>query len=153
MGTYTATILWEKGPGEVFTDNRYSRGHVWSFDGGVSFRASSSPHVVPRFSDPAGVDPEEAFIASLSSCHMLSFLYVAAKAGVVVERYRDVAEGFMAKNEKGKLFVARVILRPEVRYGGSAPDREQIDALHHAAHEECFIANSVRTEVLCEPLA
>ena len=118
MASYTATILWERAPGEVFTDNRYGRGHSWSFDGGVTLRASSSPHVVPRFSDPAGVDPEEAFIASLSSCHMLTFLYLAAKRGLVVNRYEDVAEGRMEKNEKGRFWVSQVTLKPRIAWEG-----------------------------------
>lgn len=151
MASYTATILWERTPGEVFSDNRYSRGHTWSFDGGVSFRASSSPHVVPRFSDPSGVDPEEAFIASLSSCHMLTFLYLAAKRGLVINSYEDIAEGRMAKNENGRFWVSEVTLRPRIAWEGSAPDTETTSELHHLAHEECFIANSVRTDIRCEP--
>lgn len=151
---YTATVVWERAPGEAFTDNRYGRGHEWSFDGGVRFRASSSPHVVPRFSDPAGVDPEEAFVASLSSCHMLSFLYVAAKAGFVVDRYEDTATGEMDKTDAGQFWVARVTLRPHVTWEeGRAPDRDAEAHLHQRAHEECFIANSVRTDVRCEPAA
>jgi organic hydroperoxide reductase OsmC/OhrA len=152
MIAYTATILWERGAAEPFTDNRYSRGHSWSFDGGVSFRASSSPHVVPRYSDPSGVDPEEAFIASLSSCHMLTFLYLVAKRGFVVNRYEDTAEGVMAKSETGRIWVAKVVLRPKVAWEGSGPDAATVEELHHLAHDECFIANSVRTEVTCEPL-
>jgi organic hydroperoxide reductase OsmC/OhrA len=152
MSAYTATILWERGTAEPFTDNRYSRGHSWSFDGGVSFRASSSPHVVPRYSDPSGVDPEEAFIASLSSCHMLTFLYLVAKRGFVVNRYEDTAEGVMAKSETGRIWVAKVVLRPKVAWEGSGPDAATVEELHHLAHDECFIANSVRTEVTCEPL-
>jgi organic hydroperoxide reductase OsmC/OhrA len=151
MATYTATVVWERGPDEPFTDNRYGRGHSWSFDGGVSFRASSSPHVVPRYSDPAGVDPEEAFIASLSSCHMLTFLYLAAKHGLVVNRYHDTAEGVMAKNERGRMWVSKVTLRPRIDWEGDAPDAATSSELHHMAHEECFIANSVRTDVRCEP--
>ena len=151
MASYTATILWQRTPGEAFSDNRYSRGHTWSFDGGVSFRASSSPHVVPRFSDPSGVDPEEAFIASLSSCHMLTFLYLAAKRGLVINRYEDIAEGRMAKNENGRFWVSEVTLRPRIAWEGDAPDKETTSELHHLAHEECFIANSVRTDVRCEP--
>ena len=147
MSHYTATIHWQRGEAEPFTDNRYQRGHQWSFDGGVTLRASSSPHVVPRYSDPAGVDPEEAFIAALSSCHMLSFLYVAAKAGHLVDSYDDVAEGEMAKTD-GRVWVSTVTLRPAVVWDGTPVEE---DALHHAAHAECFIANSVRTEVRCEP--
>ncbi len=151
MATYTATVAWSRGADEPFKDNKYSRGHQWSFDGGVSFRASSSPHVVPRFSDPAGVDPEEAFIASLSSCHMLTFLYLAAKQGLVVDAYVDQAEGVMAKNAKGAQFVSVVTLRPRITWGSDVPDRTAIDELHHRAHEECYIANSVLTDVRCEP--
>ena len=152
MSNYTATIVWQRAQDEPFTDNRYGRGHQWSFDGGVSVRASSSPHVVPRFSDPSGIDPEEAFVASLSSCHMMTFLYLAAKRGLVVNRYEDVAEGSMTKNERGRLWVSLVILRPRIDWEGRAPEAELIEQLHHAAHEECFIANSVRTEVRCEPV-
>jgi len=151
MASYTATIVWERAPEEPFTDNRYGRGHSWSFDGGVSIRASSSPHVVPRYSDPSGVDPEEAFIASLSSCHMLTFLYLAAKRGLVVNRYQDIAEGVMSKNEAGRFWVSRVTLKPRIDWEGARPAASIIDELHHAAHDECFIANSVRTEVRCEP--
>jgi organic hydroperoxide reductase OsmC/OhrA len=151
MAHYTAKILWQRADGEVFTDNRYGRGHSWSFDGGVSFRASSSPHVVPGYSDPAGVDPEEAFIASLSSCHMLTFLYLAAKRGWVVNRYEDAAEGIMEKNASGRLWVSRVTLRPRIAWEGNVADRSRVEELHHLAHEECFIANSVRTDVRCEP--
>ena len=152
MSHYTATVVWQRSEGEVFTDNRYGRGHAWSFDGGVTVRASSSPHVVPRYSDPAGVDPEEAFIASLSSCHMLTFLYLAAKRGLVVNRYDDTAEGSMSKNAKGRVWVSQVILRPRIDWEGTAPGAEIIEELHYAAHEECFIANSVLTEVRCEPV-
>ena len=151
MPHYTATIQWHRQPTEPFSDNRYSRGHQWTFDGGVSIRASSSPHVVPRFSDPAGVDPEEAFIASLSSCHMLTFLYLAAKAGHVVDSYGDTAEGQMAKTAEGRVWVSAVTLRPKITWGGPAPDAQAVHALHRAAHDECFIANSVKTEVRCMP--
>jgi organic hydroperoxide reductase OsmC/OhrA len=147
MAHYTATVAWRRGADEPFTDNRYSRGHQWSFDGGVTFRASSSPHVVPRYSDPAGVDPEEAFIASLSACHMLTFLHLAAKAGQVVDSYDDTAEGAMTKTD-GRVWVSTVTLRPRVLWSGT---RAEELALHHAAHEECFIANSVKTDVRCEP--
>lgn len=151
MAAYTATVTWSRGPDEPFTDNRYSRGHQWSFDGGVSFRASASPHVVPRYSDPAGVDPEEALVASLSSCHMLTFLHLAAKEGLVADSYDDTAEGVMTKSAEGRIWVSRVTLRPLVVWGGPAPDDATLARLHHAAHEGCFIANSVKTEVLCEP--
>ncbi len=151
MATYTAVVKWERGANEPFTDNKYSRGHTWRFDGGVTVRASSSPHVVPRYSDPAGVDPEEAFIASLSSCHMLTFLYLAAKQGFIVESYEDTAEGKMGKTAAGRFFVSEVILKPRIRWGGLAPDPAALDHLHHQAHDECFIANSVKTDVRLEP--
>jgi organic hydroperoxide reductase OsmC/OhrA len=152
MASHGATVVWQRGVGEAFTDSRYGRGHTWSFDGGAQVRASSSPHVVPRFSDPAGVDPEEAYVASLSSCHMLTFLHLAAKAGLVVDRYEDTAEGVMEASGTGRLWIARVTLRPRITWGGAAPDGAAVDDLHHRAHEECFIANSVRTEVRCEPV-
>jgi organic hydroperoxide reductase OsmC/OhrA len=152
MHRYTATTTWSRGY-EAFTDLKYSRAHRWTFDGGVDIPASSSPlHVRIPFSDPAGVDPEEAFVASISSCHLLSFLYVAAKRGIVVERYVDDAEGVMDRNEAGRLAITRVVLRPRVTYA-TAPDSETEAALHHQAHEDCYIANSVRTEVLVEPVA
>ena len=152
MATHTATISWRRGENEPFSDNRYSRGHEWAFDGGARIRASSSPHVVPKFSDPAGVDPEEAFVASLASCHMLVFLYLAAKKGLVVESYTDEPEGKMGKNAKGKFYVSEVTLHPRIVWGGTAPDRELLDQLHHDAHEGCFIANSVLTDVRCKPV-
>jgi organic hydroperoxide reductase OsmC/OhrA len=151
MGNYIATVEWKRDATEVFTDNRYSRGHQWSFDGGVTFRASSSPHVVPRYSDPAGVDPEEAFVASLASCHMLTFLYVAAKKRFCVDHYIDIATGMMGKNANGRLFVEQVTLRPQIRFDGEKQPRiEELNAMHHAAHEECFIANSVVTQITVE---
>jgi organic hydroperoxide reductase OsmC/OhrA len=153
MSHYSATVSWRRN-GEVFTDNRYSRGHEWSFDGGVTLRASSSPHVVPRFSDPAGVDPEEAFVASLASCHMLSFLWLAAAKKYRVDSYIDEAQGTLAKNSKGKLAMVEVVLRPRIVFSGEEqPSPETLQELHHRAHEECFIANSVTTDVKCEPVA
>jgi organic hydroperoxide reductase OsmC/OhrA len=153
MSHYQAVVEWRR-DGARFTDNRYSRGHVWRFDGGVEVPASASPSVVPLpLSVAAAVDPEEAFVASLSSCHMLFFLSLAAKQGFVVDGYRDEAVGMMARSASGKLAMTRVTLHPAVNYGGDKrPSRAEEDALHHAAHEECFIANSVRTEVTCEPV-
>lgn len=153
MSEHFATIEWQRG-NQDFAGNRYSRAHRWSFDGGVDLAASSSPHVVPLpLSDEHAVDPEEAFVASLSSCHMLWFLGLACKRGYVVESYRDEAVGRMGKDERGRLAITEVILRPAVRFGGQkGPDAAQLDALHHAAHESCFIANSVRTDVRCEPV-
>jgi organic hydroperoxide reductase OsmC/OhrA len=152
MSHYTAVISWERG-GADFLGNKYSRRHLWSFDGGANVPGSSSPHVVPvPLSDPTAVDPEEAFVASLSSCHMLWFLSLAGKRGFSVDRYRDAAEGEMAKNAEGKLAMTVVTLKPEVAFDGTAPTRAELDALHHEAHERCFIANSVKTEVRCVPV-
>ena len=151
MAEHTATIRWAlPGNGEAFLKGRYSREHTWSFDGGVTVPASPAPSVIPvPFSNPAGVDPEEAYVAAIASCHMLSFLYVAMRAGVVVERYEDDAVGVMRKNERGAIWVGAVTLRPRIVYGGSnCPTPAEVDHLHHLAHEQCFIANSVKTEVL-----
>ncbi len=147
-----ATIAWQRDAAAAFTDNRYSRAHVWRFDGGAEVPASSSPHIVPLpMSDPAGVDPEEAFVASLASCHMLWFLSLAAEQGWRVDAYEDAASGVLGRNAQGKLAMTVVTLRPRVVFGGeSAPARDAIDALHHRAHEACFIANSVLTNVRCE---
>lgn len=148
MHRYTAAIHWERGD-QPFTDNRYSRAHVWRFDGGAEVRGSSSPlSVKVPLSDPAGVDPEEAFVASLSSCHMLWFLGLAAQVGFRVDRYVDAAEGVMDRNAEGKLAMTVVTLHPVVDFSGErVPSRQELEHLHHRAHEECFIANSVRTEV------
>jgi organic hydroperoxide reductase OsmC/OhrA len=152
MHEYTARLTWTRGD-QPFLDGRYSRRHLIAFDGGIELRASSSPHVVKLpFSDPQAVDPEELLVASLSSCHMLSFLFVAAGQKFCVDHYSDNASGIMEKNPSGKLFVSLVTLRPEVRFSGDRlPTPSDIERMHHLAHEECFIANSVRTEVRCEP--
>lgn len=167
--SFAATVVWEREHAD-FLDARYSRRHVWLFDGGSDIVASSSPHSVPiPYSDPAAVDPEEAFVASLSSCHMLWFLAIAAKRKFCVEHYIDHATGVMAKNALGKHFMSVVTLRPRVTFCDSprdapreapsgsqghshVPTREDIMQLHHEAHSECYIANSVRTEVRCEPV-
>ncbi|MCO4880852.1 OsmC family protein [Paraburkholderia caribensis] len=148
MAKHTALIEWS-GNGSKFTDNRYSRAHRWTFDGGAVVPASSSPHVVRvPFSDPAGVDPEEAYIAALSSCHMLWFLSIAAEQGYVVTSYRDEAEGTMAKNDEGKEVVTRVVLKPAVAFAGAKPPSDEALAhLHHLAHDACFLANSVKTVI------
>ncbi|WP_109481131.1 OsmC family protein [Paraburkholderia sp. C35] len=148
MAKHTALIEWN-GNGSKFTDNRYSRAHRWTFDGGAVVPASSSPHVVREpFSDPAGVDPEEAYVAALSSCHMLWFLSIAAEHGYAVSAYRDEAEGTMAKNDAGKEVVTRVVLKPAVAFTGEkAPDDEAFAHLHHLAHDACFLANSVKTVI------
>lgn len=154
MSEYRAIVEWQRN-GAVFSDNKYSRGHRWLFDGGIEVPASSSPHSVRLpFSVEDAVDPEEALVAALSSCHMLTFLYLAAKKKFVIESYRDNAVGFMEKNEQGRLAITRVTLRPEIVFVGEVkPTATDLVALHHAAHEECYIANSVKTEVRVEPVA
>jgi organic hydroperoxide reductase OsmC/OhrA len=149
---YRATIDWER-QGAKFTDSRYSRGHRWSFDGGVEVPASSSPgHVPLPYSVAAAVDPEEAFVASLSSCHMLCFLYLAAKRGHQVDSYHDEAVGLVGPDATGKPAVLEVTLRPSVVVAGTIEPAE-LEELHHAAHGDCFIANSVKTSIRCEPVA
>ena len=152
MSSYTATIRWSRaGETEDFTKGRYSRAHEWTFDGGVTVPASPSPHVVPRpWSDLEAVDPEEAFVASLSSCHMLFFVDFARRAGFVIDSYFDEAEGVLEKRDDGRMWMSKVTLRPRVSWGGDPPDDAAIADLHHKAHEACFIANSVTTEVKVE---
>lgn len=152
MSEYKTVVTWNRN-GAVFTDNRYSREHRWMFDGGIEVPASASPHVVPLpLSVQEAVDPEEAFVVSLSSCHMLAFLSIAAKAGFLVESYRDEAVGILAKDDSGKLAMTCVTLYPDVHFGGSKlPNWDEVVELHHKAHEECFIARSVKTDVRCEP--
>lgn len=151
MANHTATVVWTRPAEAKFTDNRYSRAHEWRFDGGVVVQASSSPSVVPLpLSKADAVDPEEAFIAALSSCHMLFFLFYAAKAGFVIDRYEDEAIGEMGKNAKGATAMAKLRLRPRITWVGNAPSAERLDELHHQAHESCFIANSVTTEIVIE---
>ncbi|MEO6065694.1 MAG: OsmC family protein [Lysobacterales bacterium] len=153
MSQHTCVVIWKR-EGASFLDNRYSRGHRWLFDGGVEVLASSSPEVIPPpMSVVAAVDPEEAFVASLSSCHMLWFLSIAAKRRFVVESYRDAAIGLMGKDTEGKMSMTHVTLRPEVHFAGEKqPSVDEITALHHEAHEQCYIARSVKTEVRCEPV-
>jgi len=148
---YTATVAWQRGDAK-FTDNRYSRAHEWSFDGGAVVPASSSPAVVPvPMSSAAAVDPEEAFVASLSACHMLFFLFHAAKKGFVIDRYEDAAAGTMGKNAEGRTAMLKVTLRPRVSWGGDRqPSAEELDAMHHQSHVDCYIANSVKCEVAVE---
>jgi organic hydroperoxide reductase OsmC/OhrA len=150
MSTYTATIAWERG-GAAFTDNKYSRAHKWIFDGGATVPASSSPAVVKvPLSDPAAVDPEEAFVASLSSCHMLWFLSLAARKGFTIDAYVDRAVGYLERNDEGRMAMTRVVLRPAITFSGSAPTADELRELHDRSHHECFIANSVKTVVSVE---
>jgi organic hydroperoxide reductase OsmC/OhrA len=152
MSLYTTDLLWQRGD-QPFTDRRYSRAHRIRFDGGLEISGSSSPQVVPvPLSDPAAADPEELFVAALSSCHMLWFLDIACRAGWTVDGYDDAAEGKMAKDAEGRLAMTRVVLRPAVAFAGDRrPDAAEVARLHHEAHERCFIANSVRSEVTVEP--
>ena len=148
---YRASVRWRRG-GASFTDQRFSRGHEWRFDGGVTVPASSSPLSVRLpWSVAEAVDPEEALVAALASCHMLTFLYLAAKQGFVVDDYSDDALGTMTKNERGKLWVSKVTLSPAITFSGDKrPTAQQLDQLHHLAHEECYIANSVKSEVVVQ---
>lgn len=152
MHTYEAVVTWDRG-GQNFLDNRYSRGHMWRFDGGAEVPASSSPLIVPvPMSVAANVDPEEAFVAAVSSCHMLFFLSIAAKGGFVIDRYDDRASGVMEKNAEGRIAMTRIALRPCIAFGGERrPTTEEIARMHHESHEKCFIANSIKTEVIVEP--
>lgn len=150
MATYTADLAWIVKEDDDFKTGRYSRGHSIRFDGGVSIPASASPHVVGKWADPAAVDPEEMLVAALSSCHMLTFLHIARLSGFEVTSYRDHAEGVMAEIEAGRQAVTQVRLRPIIEWNGDAPTAEQLSQLHEKAHEECYIANSVKTEVIVE---
>ncbi len=148
MEAHKAIIDWKRGDKE-FTYQTYSRDHDWTFEGGISVRASAAPDFL---GNADLVDPEEAFVAALSSCHMLTFLAVAAKKRFVVESYRDEAVGYLEKNSEGKLAMTRVVLRPEVRFGGDKlPAPDELEKIHDTAHHQCFIANSVTTEVSVEP--
>ena len=153
MSTYTAIVRWKRGTDDAFAQGRYTRAHEWAFDGGAVVPASASPHVVPKpYSDEAGVDPEEAFIASLSSCHMLFLLDFARRAGFEIDSYEDRAEGVMEKNAEGRIAITRVTLRPHIAWAGDKrPDDAAIADLHHKAHDACFIANSVTSKVTVEP--
>lgn len=148
---YSATVAWVRKADAKFTDNRYSRAHEWLFDGGTRVPASSSPKVVPPpLSAEAAVDPEEAFVASLSSCHMLFFLFHAAKKGFIVDRYEDHALGTMGKNAEGRVAMLKIALRPLITWNGPAPSAGDLEAIHHQSHLDCYIANSVKTDVVIE---
>ncbi|NQZ10845.1 MAG: OsmC family protein [Algicola sp.] len=153
MSTYFAEIKWQREQ-QNFLDDQYSRGHTWRFDGGVTVPASSSPHIVPvPMSVEANVDPEEAFVASLSSCHMLFFLSIAAKRRYVVDSYVDKAEGLMENDKDGDMAMTKVTLKPEVKFSGDRmPKPAQIDKMHHQAHDLCFLAKSVKSEIVVEAL-
>lgn len=160
MSQHHATVQWQH-DGSPFTQRRYSRRHLWQFDGGLSVPASSSPSVVPLpFSDPSAVDPEEAFVAALASCHMLWFLDLASRAGWSVAHYEDQASGTMGPDEQGRTVVREVLLRPVLQLSpppsaattpAQRPSQAELEALHHQAHEACFLAHSVRCTIRCEP--
>jgi organic hydroperoxide reductase OsmC/OhrA len=149
MHTYTAKVSWKSDAPETFTKNRYTRGHTWSFDGGITVPASSSPlSVRVPFSVEAAVDPEEALVASASSCHMLTFLWVAAKRGFIINAYEDNAVGEIDESGE-KQWVSKITLDPKIEWGGDIiPSTEEIAELHHAAHEGCYIANSIKSEIV-----
>ncbi len=153
MAEHTATIAWSRGSDD-FLDKRYHRAHTWQFDGGAVVTGSSSPHVVPLpYSDAAAVDPEEAYVAALSSCHILWFLDFACRAGWRVNSYTDAAVGTMGKNAQGQLVVTHVQLRPVTRFDAAhVPSAKELEVLHHQAHAACFLANSVRTQIDCAPV-
>ena len=148
---FTAELAWQRGA-QPFADQRYSRAHSWHFDGGLTVPASSSPLSVPvPMSDPAAVDPEEALVAAASSCHMLFFLSIAAQRGYIVDDYRDSAVGLLDKNAEGRVALTRIALRPVILFAPQAtPDAAQLAAIHHAAHERCYIANSIKADVIVE---
>jgi organic hydroperoxide reductase OsmC/OhrA len=151
MSTHLAEVQWELS-GEDFRAGRYSRAHIWRFDGGLTVPASPSPQIVREpYSNPSAVDPEEAFVAAIASCHLLTFLHLASRRGIVVTRYIDNAVGTMTKNERGVPWVSEVVLRPLVEYGEDGKPSTEVEAeLHHAAHEQCFIANSVKTAIIVD---
>jgi organic hydroperoxide reductase OsmC/OhrA len=149
MSDYFAQVLWRRGAEESFVDSRYSRAHHWKFDGGAIVPASSAVHSVPLpYSKAENVDPEEALVAAISSCHMLTFLYLAAKLRFVVDSYEDHATGTMTADSRGKQSITKVVLAPKIRFSGARePNEALVERLHHDAHEECYIANSVRSEI------
>jgi organic hydroperoxide reductase OsmC/OhrA len=153
MHQFFATVAWQR-DGQDFASQRYSRGHEWQFDGGLTVPASSSPLSVPLpMSVAANIDPEEALVAATSSCHMLFFLSLAAQRGVVIDDYRDDAVGELGKNAAGRLAMTRIVLRPRIAFAGTPPSPEALAALHHDAHERCYIANSLTADVVVEGVA
>src|SRR3990172_6678871 len=148
MSEHLATIRWQRGNAD-FTAGKFSRVHTWTFDGGATIEASAAPSVVPAaYTSPSAVDPEEAFVAAVSSCHMLTFLYVASKQGFQVDSYDDEAVGAMTKNEQGVPWISLITLNPKIAFSGpKLPTPADEEQLHHLAHEQCYIANSIRTKV------
>jgi len=154
MSTYTAKIAWKSDSPEAFAKNQYSRAHEWSFDGGITVPASSSVHAVRLpYSVEEAIDPEEALVAAASSCHMLSFLWVVSKKGFVVESYEDNAVGEMTKNDRGKEWISTITLDPQIVWGENRPSAEELAEMHHTAHEYCYIANTIKSEVIVKGIA
>jgi organic hydroperoxide reductase OsmC/OhrA len=149
VSSYTAKIVWKNDSAEAFAKNQYTRGHTWEFDGGVTVPASSSPHAVRvPFSVEAAVDPEEALVASAASCHMLSFLWVVSKNGFIVDSYEDNAVGEMT-NDNGKQWISKITLDPQIVWSGDrVPTEAELANMHHEAHEICYIANSIKSEIV-----
>ena len=150
MHKHEALILWER-KDQKFVDNKFSRAHLWEFDG-VTVPASSAPSVLPvPMSSLEAIDPEEALVAATSSCHMLFFLFIAAKQGFVVDSYSDQAYGEMGKNAEGKTLMSKITLRPKIEFSGSKqPIAAEIAEVHQKAHEQCFIGNSLKSEIVIE---
>lgn len=149
MSEHIATIKWQRNQAK-FTDNKYSREHLWQFDGGTKIPASSSPQVVPvPHSNPNYIDPEEAFIASIASCHMLWFLAIAANQEFTIESYLDRAVGLMSQNKDGKLAMTQITLSPTIVFSAdNLPTTKQVEKMHQEAHQNCFLANSIKTEII-----
>lgn len=152
MSSHNVTVSWQRGNEEAFTDQKYSRMHSWTFEGGIMVPASPSTHIVPLpFSNPNYVDPEQAFVASISSCHMLFFLDICSQEGIVVDDYRDEAKGYLERIGKNQMAMTKVILKPEASYSGDViPAPGKLEEIHHKAHDLCFIANSVTTDIITE---
>jgi organic hydroperoxide reductase OsmC/OhrA len=150
MAIHTANVKWTASEGEDFLKGRFSRVHTVSFDGGTVVPASASPRIVGKWGIEAAVDPEEMLVAALSSCHLLSFLHLARLAGFAVAAYDDHAEGVLEEIAPGRQAVTKVALRPKIEWAGTAPKKQELDRLHHEAHQICFIANSVKTQVTVE---
>lgn len=152
MSDYRATISWSRGQDEKYIDDKYSREHLWEFEAGLKIPASPSHHIVPLpYSNPNNLDPEEAFVASLSSCHMLFFLSLCAQEGFIVDDYKDSAVGVLSRIGRNKMAMTKVTLNPNAHYSGEKlPDDKDIERIHHKAHEQCFIANSVTTEIILD---
>ncbi len=150
MSDHDAFVTWTLQSDADFPKGRYSRAHRITFDGGAEILASAAPSVLGRWADPAGIDPEEMLVAALSSCHMLTFLDMARRAGFVIDRYADAARGRMGEVTPGRKGLVEVVMRPDITWVGPVPDPEALEALHAASHAECFIANSVRCGVRIE---